>query len=109
MADGWRDWLRARGDFRVTEVEGYREIDQERVLALFCASGRSKASGLEVGATRSKGAALFHVRDGKVTRLMSYAPRDRALADLGLAPEAGPQTRNRFRVGGQSRRTDGIR
>jgi len=33
---------------------------------------------------RAKGAALFELRGGKVTRLTTYWDRDRALADLGL-------------------------
>src|SRR5258708_401646 len=62
MAEGSRDWLRAWEDFRIAEVEEYREIDHERVLVLMSASGRAKTSGLEVGQLPSKGAALFHVR-----------------------------------------------
>jgi ketosteroid isomerase-like protein len=88
MAEGWRDWLTAWGDFRVRWTS-YRDLDEERVLALVEASGRGKASGLELGQMRTKGAALFHVREGKVTRFVFWWDRERALADLGLAPDAG--------------------
>ncbi|MGH2994302.1 MAG: hypothetical protein ACRDL1_12310 [Solirubrobacterales bacterium] len=51
--------------------------------------GRGKTSGLELGRMPTRGANLFHVRGGKVTRLVLYWDRVRALAGLGLAPEAG--------------------
>jgi ketosteroid isomerase-like protein len=49
--------------------------------------GRGKTSGLELGQMHTKNAALFHVRDGKVTRFVAYWDRERALADLGLSEQ----------------------
>jgi ketosteroid isomerase-like protein len=88
MAEAFRDRLRAWKDVR-READEYRELDDERVLVLDRVSGRGKASGLELGQVRAMGAHLFHVRSGKVTKLVRYWDRDRALADLGLAPEDG--------------------
>jgi ketosteroid isomerase-like protein len=84
MAHGVRDWMSAWEDFGIQAGE-YRELDGERVLVLLHYSGRGKESGLDLGQMWSKGANLFHVRDGKVTRLAAYWDRDRALADLGLS------------------------
>jgi ketosteroid isomerase-like protein len=84
MAKGWREFVSAFAEFR-SEADDYREIDGERVLVLNDWSGRGKTSGLEIGQLRTKGAALFHVRSGNVTRLVLFWDRERALADLGLA------------------------
>jgi hypothetical protein len=88
MAKAYRDWLSVWEDLRL-EAEEYRELDVERVLVLLQLSGRGKTSGLDLGQMSSKGASLFHISDGKVTKLVVYLERERAFADLGLAPEAG--------------------
>jgi len=88
MAESYGEWLSAWEDFRI-DAEDYREIDDERVLVLTYYSGRAKTSQGELGPMRAKAATLFHVRDGKVTRLVGYWDREHALSDLGLAPEAG--------------------
>ncbi len=67
------------------EAEEYRELDAERVLVLTRLSGRGKSSGAQIG---DRGAELFEVHDGKVTRIVVYFDRKHALADLGLAREA---------------------
>ena len=87
MAQGWTEFLSAWDEYRV-KAEEYRELDGERVLVLIRHHARGKTSGLELGQMRAKGASLFHVGDGKVTKLVLYNDRERALADLGLAPEA---------------------
>ena len=87
MAQAWGQWVTgAWAHFRV-EAEEFRELDDERVLALVLYSGRGKTSGLELGQLRTRGAGLFHIRDGKVTRFVGYWDRERALADLGLVRE----------------------
>jgi ketosteroid isomerase-like protein len=83
MAEGVRDFLSAWEHYRV-EAEEFRELDDERVLAFDHRSGRGRVSGLELGQMRTQSAHVFHVRDGKVTKLAAYSDRDRALADLGL-------------------------
>lgn len=85
MADGMREILTALEDYRIIGEE-YRELDDERVLVVARRSGRGKTSGMEVGQL-GRGAVLFHVRDGKVDRLVAYFDRERAFADLGLPPE----------------------
>jgi ketosteroid isomerase-like protein len=88
MAEGMRSWISAWSDFRV-EADEYRELDNERILVLCHVIARGKTSGLEIGRTRAGQANLFHVRNGKVSRMVIYLDRDHALADLGLAPEVG--------------------
>jgi ketosteroid isomerase-like protein len=85
MATGWREFLSAWDDFRADGVDEYRELDGGRVLALQRFSVRGRTSGL--GLTQVQGANLFHVHEAKVTRLVLYWNRERALAELGVAPE----------------------
>jgi ketosteroid isomerase-like protein len=84
MARVLRARLNAWSDLRV-EVDEYRSIDDDRVLVLLHAvGGRGKASGHQLTSVASPGADLFHIVDGKVTRLVVYYDRHHALADLGL-------------------------
>ena len=83
MVGAWREALSAFEELRA-EANEYRPLDDERVLVLMHFSGCGRTSGLEVGDIHMKGANLFHVRDGKVTRLVTYWDRERAFADLGL-------------------------
>lgn len=86
MAKGFGRRLSAWEDLRTAGVEEYRELDGERVLVLYGNTGLGKTSRLQIGQLM-RAANLFEVRDRKVTRLVLYADRTQAFADLGLAPE----------------------
>jgi ketosteroid isomerase-like protein len=83
MAEGYREWLRAWRDFRA-EPEEYIELDDERVLVLVHNSGRGRVSGLEL--EERSVANLFHIRRGRVTRVVVYLDRELAFAELGVRP-----------------------
>jgi ketosteroid isomerase-like protein len=83
MKEDFRSWLRTWEEFRLV-AEEYRALDDHRVLVLDHLSGRGKTSGLDLGQMRAAGAWLFDVHGGKVTRMVRYLDRERALADLGL-------------------------
>jgi ketosteroid isomerase-like protein len=87
LAEVTRTSIDIYDDFRLV-VDEYCELDAERVLVLEKLSGRGKASGLEVGELGARVAHLFHIRDGKVTRLVAYSDRERAFADLGHGLDA---------------------
>jgi ketosteroid isomerase-like protein len=80
MAKATRDFMSSWEGYR-PEVDEYRELDGDRVLVLSRFHARGRKSGLEL---QTKGASLFHIQGGKVTRVVRYWNRDRALADLGL-------------------------
>jgi hypothetical protein len=83
MGDAWGRRISTAESFRI-EAEEFRELDDERVLILTPVSGRSKTTRLDLGQMSTKGATLFHISNGKVTRRVPYFDRDRAFADLGL-------------------------
>jgi ketosteroid isomerase-like protein len=88
MAQANRAWLTAWEETGMRADE-YRELDAERLLVLFHFSGRGTTSGIDLGQIGTKAASVVDVRGGKVTRLVFYWDGDRALADLGLAPDTG--------------------
>lgn len=84
MAEDFGGFLSAWEGFRLA-AEEYLELDSERVLVLDRFSGRGKTSGVDLGQVQSQGAWLFHVRDGKVTRMVRYLDRDNAFEAVGLS------------------------
>jgi ketosteroid isomerase-like protein len=83
FSEQYRDWLSTWEEVRFEATE-FRELDDQRVLVLGHYFGRGKTSGLELGQLRSRVAALFRVRGGKVSRLVLYIDPEHALAALGL-------------------------
>jgi ketosteroid isomerase-like protein len=87
LAEGFRDYVDAWERYGY-QADEYRELDGEHILVLARHSGRGKTSGLDLAQLGAKGAMLFRVGGGVVTRIVVYNDRS-ALADLGLTPEGG--------------------
>jgi len=87
MAEHWHEFLNNWQDVRAL-AEEYRQLDERRVLVFFRQLGRGKTSGLEIAQTHARAANVFEIDAGKVTRLVLYFDRERALAELGLPSEA---------------------
>ena len=83
MAKANRDWLQAWEEVRQIP-ERLRELDDERVLSIHHYRARGKKSGLDLGDMRGEAAAVFHVSNGRVTRIVHYFDRGAALEALGL-------------------------
>jgi ketosteroid isomerase-like protein len=83
MATTWGRFLNAWKDYWV-EAGEFFEIDGERGLVLMKHGGRGNTSGLDVERLKTDEGNLFHVRDGRVTRLVIHWDRDRALNAVGL-------------------------
>jgi ketosteroid isomerase-like protein len=86
MIGAWRDYMDIWEGYH-SDPDEIRELDDERVLVLDNVRGRAKRSGIDISEISPVGADLFHVRHGKVTRLVLYFDRRRAYADLGLPPD----------------------
>ena len=83
MAASARDLFSVWEDLRAV-AEEYRALDGERVLVLDHRTGHGKTSGLELAEMPTQGGTVWHMREGKVTRLVIYYDREQALAALGL-------------------------
>jgi hypothetical protein len=75
--------LSAWRDYRAV-AEEYRELADVSIVALTAFHARGRASEIEVRQVLARGASVMRIDDGKVTKVVLYYSRDRALADLGL-------------------------
>ena len=82
-AAAWRDYVGVWEGFRV-KAEEYGEVDGQRVLVLVQLTGTGTTSGLRLEEIEAKTANVIHLHEGRITKLVIYWDRDRALADLGL-------------------------
>ncbi len=88
MSSAWREALSAFDDLSA-EAEEVRELDPNRILVLTTnRTGRGKTSKLELGSIGTRGANVFEIRNGVVTRLTLYWDRARC-PEVSEAAEAG--------------------
>jgi ketosteroid isomerase-like protein len=96
MSEGWRDFVSAWRDFRVGALE-YRELDEERVLVPVRRSMYGKTSGVQL--VDEDHAALFHIRDGRVTRVVIYLDPTTCASSLASLRRRIPKRHSSLLVG----------
>ena len=81
MGRAWAEWLGAFDEFSVAGEDFYDAGDKVVVSQVF--HGKGKGSGVPVD--EIPGAAVFTLREGKVTRFEGHLTLEAALASAGLA------------------------
>jgi ketosteroid isomerase-like protein len=76
----WAEWLNAFDEFKVIGEEFHDAGDRVVVKQVF--RGKGKGSGIPID--EIPGAAVFTLRDGKVTRFQGYVTVEEAMASAGL-------------------------
>jgi ketosteroid isomerase-like protein len=76
----WAEWLGAFDEFSVAGEEFFDAGDKIVVQQVF--RGKGKGSGIPID--EIPGAAVFTLRDGKVTRFQGYVTLEEALASAGI-------------------------
>ena len=80
LATAWREWMRPWEAYR-TEVEGFVDAGEDRVVVLVRDYGRLRGSANEV---ETVGGAVWTVRDGRIARIEFFLDRRKALEAAGL-------------------------
>jgi ketosteroid isomerase-like protein len=79
--DAWVDWT---SPFESFQIEIERVIDAgDRVVSLVRQTGKTKTGGVEIEAAA---AAVWTIRDGKLTRVEFHLDREKALQAAGVRP-----------------------
>jgi hypothetical protein len=80
LAESWREWMQPFEVWR-TEVEGFIDVDEDRVLVLIRDHVRPRDGDSEI---ESVGCNLWTLRAGKVARIDFYPNRAEGLEAAGL-------------------------
>jgi ketosteroid isomerase-like protein len=88
MVELWRSMLDAWVNLRAVP-ESFHELDDGRVLVFLRNEGRGRSSGIDIQEISVESANVFELRDGKVTKLVLYWERQRAVDAVGLHPGGG--------------------
>ncbi len=80
LAEAWWEWMQPFEIFR-TEVEGFIDVDDDRVLVLIRDHTRPRGTDAEI---ESVGCNLWTLRNGRITRIDFYPTRSQGLEAAGL-------------------------